>query len=77
MKHPESEVAVKEVLAKPATGTGRGMRLGNIEEIRAIIDEELELVWAQKKMPKAALDSAVERGNEVLRRFENPKIVKR
>ena len=37
---------------------------------RAIIDEELEAVWAGKKAPKEALDEAVKRGNEQLRRFE-------
>ena len=39
-------------------------------QIRAIIDEELESVWAQKKAPKQALDDAVERGNAELRKFE-------
>jgi sn-glycerol 3-phosphate transport system substrate-binding protein len=35
-----------------------------------VVDEELEQVWGEKKTPKEALDSAVERGNELLRRFE-------
>ncbi len=52
------------------TAYSRGVRLGNYALIRAIIDEELESVWATVKAPKAALDDAVRRGNEVLRRFE-------
>lgn len=35
-----------------------------------MIDEELEAVWAGKKSPKEALDSAVARGNDLLARFE-------
>jgi sn-glycerol 3-phosphate transport system substrate-binding protein len=39
-------------------------------QIRDIMDEELETVWAGKKSAKEALDSLVRRGNEVLRQFE-------
>jgi sn-glycerol 3-phosphate transport system substrate-binding protein len=39
-------------------------------QIRMIIDEELEQVWGEKKTPQQALDSAVSRGDELLRRFE-------
>ena len=46
------------------------MRLGNMPQIRTVVDEELESVWTGKKTPQAALDSAVERGNQLLRRFE-------
>ncbi|MCY3877215.1 MAG: sn-glycerol-3-phosphate ABC transporter substrate-binding protein, partial [Rhodobacteraceae bacterium] len=44
--------------------------LGNFDQIRGIIDEELEAVWAGDKTAQSALDSAVERGNALLRRFE-------
>ena len=46
------------------------MRLGNFVQIRAIIDEELEGVWAGKKSAKDALDTIVKRGNEQLQRFQ-------
>jgi pyruvate,orthophosphate dikinase len=39
-------------------------------QIRAIVDEELEQVWAGKKSAREALDTAVKRGNEQLERFE-------
>ncbi|MNT93943.1 sn-glycerol-3-phosphate-binding periplasmic protein UgpB precursor [compost metagenome] len=46
------------------------MRLGNLVQIRTVVDEELEAVWAGKKEPKAALDMAVARGNDLLERFQ-------
>jgi sn-glycerol 3-phosphate transport system substrate-binding protein len=48
----------------------RGVRLGNFVDIRTIIDEELENVWSGNKAPKQALDDAVRRGDEQLRKFE-------
>ena len=39
-------------------------------QIRDVVDEELEAVWSGKKDAKAALDEAVKRGNEQLKRFE-------
>ena len=36
-----------------------------------ISNEELENVWSGKKSAKSALDSAVKRGNVLLRRFES------
>jgi len=38
--------------------------------IRDVIEDELEQAFAGKKSAKAAMDSAVTRGNELLRRFE-------
>lgn len=46
--------------AKPA------LRVANMDSVRIIIDEELEAVWADKKPAKAALDTAVSRGNAIL-----------
>ena len=51
------------------TTSSRGIRLGNFVQIRDVIDEELESVWASKKTPKQALDDAVKRGNELITRF--------
>jgi sn-glycerol 3-phosphate transport system substrate-binding protein len=52
------------------TANSKGLRLGSFDQIRGIIDEELEAVWAGDKDAQTALDSAVERGNVLLRRFE-------
>ncbi|HMI14684.1 MAG TPA: sn-glycerol-3-phosphate ABC transporter substrate-binding protein, partial [Bradyrhizobium sp.] len=38
--------------------------------IRDVIDDELEQAFSGKKSAQAALDSAVERGNRLLRQFE-------
>jgi sn-glycerol 3-phosphate transport system substrate-binding protein len=39
-------------------------------QIRDIINEELEAVWALDKTAEEAMNDAVARGNELLRRFE-------
>ena len=68
--NPGTDVAVKQLLLRNPTKSSKGVRLGYLPQIRDIIDEELEMVWAQKIGPKQALDDAVERGNVELRKFE-------
>ena len=68
--NPGTEIAGIQMTAKDPTPNSKGLRLGNFDQIRGIIDEELEAVWAGDKAAQAALDSAVERGNALLRRFE-------
>jgi sn-glycerol 3-phosphate transport system substrate-binding protein len=69
-RNPGTDISVLQMTAKKPTKLSKGVRLGNFVQVRAIIDEELESVWAGKKAPKEALDEAVKRGNEQLRRFE-------
>ncbi|MDE2288634.1 MAG: sn-glycerol-3-phosphate ABC transporter substrate-binding protein UgpB [Burkholderiales bacterium] len=69
-KHPGADVAIKQMLFKPPLPYTRGLRLGNMPQIRTVVDEELEAVWSGKKTAKQALDSAVSRGNVLLRRFQ-------
>jgi len=69
-ENPGTDVAVKQMTAKAPTANSKGLRLGSFDQIRGIIDEELEAVWSGDKDAQAALDSAVERGNQLLRRFE-------
>ncbi|RZS52026.1 sn-glycerol-3-phosphate ABC transporter substrate-binding protein UgpB [Sphaerotilus mobilis] len=68
-QNPGTDIAVNQMIRK-VTDKSRGIRLGNYLQIRTIEDEELEQVWAGKKTAKEALDSAVQRGNELLERFE-------
>jgi sn-glycerol 3-phosphate transport system substrate-binding protein len=68
-QNPGTDVSVTQMIRK-TTDKSRGIRLGNFVQIRTIIDEELEGVWAGKKTAKEALDTAVKRGNEQLERFE-------
>jgi len=69
-KNPGTDIAVEQLLLKNPTKMSKGLRLGNYVQIRTINDEELEAVWSGKKTAKQALDAAVERGNEELRKFE-------
>ncbi len=69
-KNPGTDVAVIQMTAKKPTPNSKGLRLGSFDQIRGMIDEELEAVWAGDKDAKTALTSAVERGNKLLRRFE-------
>ena len=68
--NPGTDIAVIQMTAKEPTSNSKGLRLGSFDQIRGIIDEELEAVWAGDKDAQTALDSAVERGNALLRRFE-------
>jgi sn-glycerol 3-phosphate transport system substrate-binding protein len=69
-KNPGSDVATRQMLNKPPLAFTKGLRLGNMQQIRTVVDEELESVWSGKKTAKEALDTAVQRGDLLLRRFE-------
>jgi sn-glycerol 3-phosphate transport system substrate-binding protein len=66
---PGTDVAVTQMIRK-TTDKSRGIRLGNFVQIRTIVDEEAEQIWTGKKTAKEALDTAVQRGNEQLERFQ-------
>ena len=67
-KNPGTDVSVQQMIVK-TTDKSRGLRLGNFVQIRTIIDEELEGVWAGKQDAKTALGRIEQRGNEQLARF--------
>ena len=67
-KNPGTDISVQQMIVK-TTNNSRGIRLGNFPQIRDVIDEELEGVWAGKQDAKTALDKAVSRGNELIERF--------
>ncbi len=69
-KNPGTDIAVIQMTAKEPTAYSKGLRLGSFDQIRGIIDEELEAVWSGDKTAQVALDSAKERGDRLLRRFE-------
>ena len=69
-ENPGTDIAVLQMTTNEPTANSKGLRLGSFDQIRGIIDEELEAVWSGDKDAQAALDSAVERGNQLLRRFE-------
>ncbi len=69
-KNPGTEVAIIQMTAKPPTENSRGLRLGNLVQIRDVIAEDLEAAVSGKSAAKAALDDAVTRGNALLRLFQ-------
>lgn len=69
-KNPGTDIAIMQMTGKAPTANSKGLRLGSFDQIRGLIDEELEAVWSGDKTAQVALDSAVERGNRLLRRFE-------
>ena len=69
-ENPGTDIAILQMTGEAPTANSKGIRLGNFDQIRGIIDEELEAVWAGDKSAQDALDSAASRGDELLRRFE-------
>lgn len=67
---PYLETPLKELTNKEPTENSRGLRLGNMVQLRDVWSEEIELALAGKKSAKEALDTAVSRGNAMLRQFE-------
>src|SRR5947208_6073484 len=64
-KNPGTDVAVQQMIVK-TTSNSRGVRAGNFPQIRDVMDEELEAVWAGQKTTNQGLDDAEKRGNEVV-----------
>lgn len=69
-KAPGADVAIKSLTRGTVTANSRGLRLGRLPEIRNIVYEEVEKALQGQQNAQTALDSAVARGNRVLREFE-------
>ena len=69
-ENPGTDIAVLQMTAKQPTANSKGIRLGSFDQIRGIIDEEMEAIWSGDKSAQEAMDSAKERGDALLRRFE-------
>ena len=70
-KNPGTDIAVIQMTANQPTANSKGLRLGSFDQIRGIIDEELEAIWSGDKSAQQAMDSAKARGDALLRRFES------
>lgn len=68
-QNPGTDVSVQQMIVK-TTDQSRGLRLGNMPQIRDVIHEEMESLFAGKQDAKQALARITERGNELLARFE-------
>jgi hypothetical protein len=69
-QNPGTDLPVQQLTRGQVTDNSRGFHLGRMPEIRTIIEEECEKALAGQQGAKQALDSAVERGNKVLRDFQ-------
>lgn len=69
-RNPGAAIAIEQMILKTPTANSKGLRLGSFVLIRDVIEDEMEQVFAGKKSAQAAMDSAVERGNRLLRQFE-------
>ncbi len=69
-QNPGADIPYKQLTRTLPTKNTRGLRLGNMPEIRTVIYEEFEKAFQGQQTAKQAMDNAVRRGNEVLRRFE-------
>ena len=68
-KNPGTDVAVQQMIVK-TTEKSRGVRLGNMVQLRDVAHEEMENLFAGKQDAKQTLDKITTRGNELLVRFE-------
>jgi sn-glycerol 3-phosphate transport system substrate-binding protein len=69
-RHRGADLPIEQITLHKPTDNSKGLRLGSFLLIRDVIEDEMEQALAGKKSAKAALDTAVERGNALLRQFE-------
>ena len=70
VKNPGADIPFRQLTLTEPTENSMGLRLGNMPEIRVIMQEEMEKAFQGQQTAKQAVDSAVQRGNVVLRNFE-------
>jgi sn-glycerol 3-phosphate transport system substrate-binding protein len=70
IKNPGTDLAFRQLTLTEPTANSRGLRLGNMPEIRVVMQEEMEKAFQGQQTAKQALDSTVQRGNTILRNFE-------
>ncbi len=68
--NPGTDTAIQQLSLNTPTPNSRGLRFGNFVQIRDIINEEMEAIWAGKKTAQKGLDDAAKRGNVLLRKFQ-------
>jgi sn-glycerol 3-phosphate transport system substrate-binding protein len=67
---PGSEIAIQQITRGEPTANSKGLRFGNLTQVRDVVDSEFEAMLSGQKTAQEALDAAVERGNQILRDFE-------
>jgi sn-glycerol 3-phosphate transport system substrate-binding protein len=69
-QNPGTDIPTLQLQRGTATENSRGLRLGNMPQIRVVIQEELEKALQGQQTAEQACNTSVTRGNEVLRAFE-------
>lgn len=69
-RHVGTDLPYRQLTRTNPTENSRGLRLGNMPEIRVVIQEELESAFQGRQTAQQAMDNAVIRGNQILRTFE-------
>jgi len=69
-KNPGADIAITQITRGTPTANSKGVRFGNLTQVRDVVDNEFEALLAGQKTAQEALDSAVSRGNQILRDFE-------
>ncbi|MFP4374879.1 MAG: sn-glycerol-3-phosphate ABC transporter substrate-binding protein, partial [Spirochaetaceae bacterium] len=67
---PIHNTAIEQITLNEPTENSRGLRFGNFPQIRDEILTAMEAIFAGDLSAQEGLDQAVERGNELLREFE-------
>jgi sn-glycerol 3-phosphate transport system substrate-binding protein len=70
-KAPLLETPLLELVRKPTTVNSRGLRLGDMIQLRDAWAEEIEAALRGEQTAEAAMQASVRRGNEILRAFED------
>jgi sn-glycerol 3-phosphate transport system substrate-binding protein len=69
--NPGTDTAIRQLSLNEPTPNSKGLRFGNYVQVRDIINEELEDLWAGNQTAAEALAEAAARGNMLLRDFED------
>lgn len=69
-KNPGSDIAITQITRGTPSANSKGVRFGNMTQVRTVLDEEFQALLAGTKTARQALDSGVSRGNALLREFE-------
>jgi sn-glycerol 3-phosphate transport system substrate-binding protein len=69
-QNPGADIAITQITRGTPTPNSKGVRFGNLTQARDVVDNEFEALLAGQKTAQEALDSAVARGNQILRDFE-------
>lgn len=69
-QNPVGEIPIIQLTRTKPTPNTRGLRLGNLPAIRIVIYEEVEKLFQNKQDVKTTLNNIMERGNRILREFE-------